>query len=57
MEELNLETPKPKAKARARELGFVTIVSKCKKHSMKLMEGSREIENLLSHGWKVKRGR
>jgi hypothetical protein len=57
MTELDLETPKPKAKPKARELGLVTIVSRCKKHSMKLMEGSREIENLLSNGWKVKKGK
>lgn len=54
MTELDLQAPKV---TKPRPLKVITIVSKCGKGSMRLMEGTPEIENLLSNGWKVKRGR
>jgi hypothetical protein len=52
-EEIEIKATTPKA----RVLKFITIVSSCKLGSMQLMEGSKEIEHLLSNGWKVKRGK
>ncbi len=55
MNELELETPKPKVKLR--EPKMITIVSKCGNGSMTLQEGRRELEDLLNGGWKVKKGK
>ena len=55
MNELELETPKAKAKPRAPRM--ITIVSKCGNGSMTLQEGRRELEDLIDGGWKVKKGK
>jgi len=55
--ELELEAQKMEVIPKPKVLGFVTIISKCKKGTMRLMEGSIEIENLLSNGWKIKKGK
>jgi len=56
MSELNLKTPKPRV-TKVKQPKNSTVISPCGNGNMTFLENDPMLSELISRGWKVKRGK